>query len=299
MSHTAVRPALLSIILGASLLAAVPGEAGQRPTPAGGKAGAEQTQPAQVTLARDNADAEQTRRAFSEVLGKYPPSLGRVLKLDSTLMSNQDYLATYPELAAFLSEHPQVAHNPGYFLEQVTVDGGYANDPRWRERQDFHNMVGNFIAFLVFIVVTGVLIWLIRLFVDHRRWNRLQKIQTDVHTKLLDRFSSNEDLLAYIQTPAGRRFLESAPIPLHDESRPLGAPFSRILWSVQAGIVLAIAGIGVLFVSANFTDEASQFFFVVGTVTLALGGGFIVSAIAAYVLSQRLGLLEKPSSDHA
>lgn len=299
MSHTAVRPALLSIILGASLLAAVPGEAGQRPTPAGGKAVAEQAQPAQVTLARDNADAEQTRRAFSEVLGKYPPSLGRVLKLDSTLMSNQDYLATYPELAAFLSEHPQVAHNPGYFLEQVTVDGGYANDPRWRERQDFHNMVGNFIAFLVFIVVTGVLIWLIRLFVDHRRWNRLQKIQTDVHTKLLDRFSSNEDLLAYIQTPAGRRFLESAPIPLHDESRPLGAPFSRILWSVQAGIVLAIAGIGVLFVSANFTDEASQFFFVVGTVTLALGGGFIVSAIAAYVLSQRLGLLEKPSSDHA
>ena len=299
MSHTAVRPALLSVVLGASLLAAVPGEAGQRPAPAGGKAVAEQAQPAQVPLARDSADAEQTRRAFSEVLGKYPPSLGRVLKLDSTLMSNQDYLATYPELAGFLAEHPQVAHNPGYFLEQIAVDNSYANDPRWRQRQDFHNMVGNFIAFLVFIVVTGVLVWLIRLFVDHRRWNRLQKIQTDVHTKLLDRFSSNEDLLAYIQTPAGRRFLESAPIPLHDESRPLGAPFSRILWSVQAGIVLAIAGIGVLFVSANFTDEASQFFFVVGTVTLALGGGFIVSAIAAYVLSQRLGLLEKPSSDHA
>ena len=47
----------------------------------------------------------------------------------------------------------------------------------------------------------------------HRRWSRLSKIQTDVHNKLLDRFTSNEDLLAYIQTPVGRKFLESAPIP--------------------------------------------------------------------------------------
>jgi hypothetical protein len=68
---------------------------------------------------------------------------------------------------------------------------------------------------------------------------------------------------------------------------------------VQAGIVLAIGGLGVLFVSSRFSEEPAQFFFVVGMITLALGGGFIVSAIAAYALSQRLGLLDKPSSDHA
>ena len=43
-------------------------------------------------------------------------------------------------------------------------------------------------------------------------------MQYQVHNKLLDRFTSNEDLLAYVQTPAGRRFLESAPIPLQDEA---------------------------------------------------------------------------------
>ncbi len=301
MSQTAFRPGVLSAILVATLSIAVPGEASQRPSsPSSGQEPvAEQGQAAPAPVYIDNADAEQTRRDFTDVLGKYPPSLARVLKLDPTLMTNQAYLAPYPGLAAFLAQHPEVAHNPGFFLERISAGGGYNSDPRSQGQQDFMSLVGDFTAFLVFIVVTGVLVWLIRLFVDHRRWNRLSKIQTDVHTKLLDRFSSNEDLLAYIQTPAGRRFLESAPIPLHDESRPLGAPFARILWSVQAGIVLAIAGVGVLFVSSQFVDEPSQFFFVVGVVTLALGAGFIVSAVAAYALSQRLGLLEKPAADHA
>ena len=100
--------------------------------------------------------------------------------------------------------------------------------------------------------------------VTHRRWNRLSKVQYEVHNKLLDRFTSNEDLLAYVQTPAGRRFLESAPIPMQDEAPMLSAPFSRILWSVQAGIVLTIAGIGLLYVSSRFIDEPAQFFMVIG-----------------------------------
>ena len=302
MSHTAVRPGVLAVVLAATLSIALPGEAAQRAsTPSSGRQpSAEQGQPAPAPFVSDDADAEQTRQKLNELLERYPPSLGRVLKLDPTLMTNQAYLAPYPALSGFLAQHPDVAHNPGYFLERISVGtNSYTSDPRSMASQRFYNLVGNFVAFLVFLVVTGVLIWLIRLFLDHRRWNRLSKIQTEVHTKLLDRFSSNEDLLAYIQTPPGRRFLESAPIPLHDESRPLGAPFSRILWSVQAGIVLAIGGMGVLFVSSRFVDEPAQFFFVVGVVTLALGGGFIASAAAAYALSRRLGLFEKSVSDHA
>ena len=37
------------------------------------------------------------------------------------------------------------------------------------------------------------------------------KIQTDAHTKIVDRLASNEDLLAYMQSPAGQRFLTSSP----------------------------------------------------------------------------------------
>ena len=302
MSHTAFHSGVLASVVAATLLLAVPANAAQRASTssAGRQPSVEQGQPAPAPFVSDDANAEQTRQKLNELLERYPPSLGRVLKLDPTLMTDQAYLARYPALASFFAQHPEVAHNPAYFLERVSVGmGGYSNDPRAQERQEFSNLVGGFVAFLVFLVVTGVIVWLIRMVADHRRWNRLSKVQFEVHNKLLDRFQNNEDLLAYIQTPAGKRFLESAPIPLHDESRPLGAPLSRILWSVQAGIVLALAGVGLLFVSAQFKDEPSQFFFVVGTVTLALGAGFILSAVAAYALSRRLGLFDKPASEHA
>jgi hypothetical protein len=225
-----------------------------------------------------------------------------VLKLDPSLLSDQRYLAPYPALASFLAQHPEVAHNPGYFLDRIDGNarfGAVSNDPQAERRREMSNMIGNFGSFLVFLVITGVLVWLIQLVLTNRRWNRLSKVQFEVHNKLLDRFTSNDDLLAYIQTPAGRKFLESAPIPVQDGSPSMAAPFSRILWSVQAGIVLAIAGLGVLFVSTRFIEEAAQFFMVIGTVTLALGVGFIVSAVGAYTLSRRLGLLDRTAADHA
>jgi hypothetical protein len=123
-------------------------------------------------------------------------------------------------------------------------------------------------------------------------------VQYEVHSKLLDRFTANEDLLAYMQTPAGRRFLESAPIQLPDEPRSMGAPFSRILWSVQAGVVLLLTGVGLLYVSSTFIDEPAQLFMVLGVVALSLGGGFVVSAGAAYILSRKLGLLDPAPADH-
>ncbi len=47
---------------------------------------------------------------------QYPPSLRQVLELDTTLLTNHDYLTLYPGLNDFLSQHPEVAHNPTYFV---------------------------------------------------------------------------------------------------------------------------------------------------------------------------------------
>jgi hypothetical protein len=116
------------------------------------------------------------------------------------------------------------------------------------------------------------------------------KIQTDAHTKLLDRFTSNEDLLAYMQTPAGRRFFESAPIPV-ESPRALNAPIGRILWSAQVGTVLTLAGLGLELVAARAIEDIAQPLSAVGVVVIALGLGFCVSAFMAYVLSKRLGLI--------
>src|SRR5690349_20287340 len=60
-------------------------------------------------------DASQVRDALQRLLQQYPPSLGQVLRLDPSLLTNPQYLAPYPNLSAFLMQHPEVAHNPIYF----------------------------------------------------------------------------------------------------------------------------------------------------------------------------------------
>jgi hypothetical protein len=243
--------------------------------------------------------AEQTRQDLERILEKYAPAVGRVLKLDPSLMNNPSYLAPYPALSAFIAQHPEVAHNPGYFLENVNTPYQSYNDPRSRRRQEMYGLLAGVAAFMAFLVVVGLIVWFIRMLITTRRWNKLSRVQYEVHSKLLDRFTSNEDLLAYMQTTAGRRFLESAPIQLPEEPRSMAAPFSRILWSVQAGVVLLLTGVGLLYVSGTFIDEPAELFRVLGVVTLALGGGFVVSAAAAYFLSRKLGLLDPAPVDHA
>jgi hypothetical protein len=152
-------------------------------------------------------------------------------------------------------------------------------------------MQGAFIL-SIFLIFIGVLAWLIRTLIDYRRWLRLSRVQTETHTKLLDRLTSNDDLLAYMQSTAGRRFLELAPISLDAASRPLGAPLNRILWSVQAGVVLALGGIGLLVVSRRTVPEVAGPVMAVGILAIAVGAGFAVSAVVAWLLSRRLGLLE-------
>jgi hypothetical protein len=302
MTHT-VRQGFVRVLAAAAVFALTwPLAAAQRPTsPSSGRQasqGVGQAESAPLVI-RDDGRADETRDQLDRIFEKYPPAVGRVLKLDPTLMSNPAYLAPYPQLATFIGQHPEIAHNPGYFLQNVNLSNDYYMDPKRREREEMLAVLAGVAGFIAFLIITGVIVWLIRMIVTSRRWNKLSKVQYDVHSKLLERFSTNEDLLAYMQTPSGRRFLESAPIRLPDEPRSMTAPFSRILWSVQAGIVLVLAGIGLLYVSGTFIDEPAQFFMVIGVVTLSLGGGFIVSAIAAYGLSRKLGLLDPAPVDHA
>src|SRR5262245_56659627 len=268
-----------------------PASSARRATPVSGQAAS--------TPGSPDVTAEQTRQDLERILERYPPAVGRVLKLDPSLMGNPAYLGPYPALATFIAQHQDVVHNPAYFLENVNSPNPYYNDPRWRQRQEMNGLLAGVAAFIAFLVTVGLVVWFVRMAVNTRRWNKLSRVQYEVHSKLLDRFTSNEDLLAYMQTPAGRRFLESAPIQLPDEPRSMAAPFSRILWSVQAGVVLLLTGIGLLYVGSTVIGEPAQLFQVLGVIALALGGGFIMSAVAAYFLSRKLGLLDAAPADHA
>jgi hypothetical protein len=193
----------------------------------------------------NDPNAEQTRQELQELFRQYPPSLRQVLALDPSLLTSDTYLATYPQLVAFLGQHPEVPRNPAYFLGSpgVRLDFG---DPQQRSLEIWEEVMTGLSVFSVFVTVSVFLGWLLKSFIDYRRWMHVSRVQTEAHNKLLDRLTGHEELLAYIQTPAGRRFLESAPV-LDAGPRPTNAPINRVLWSAQIGMVLAFAGVGLIF----------------------------------------------------
>ena len=239
--------------------------------------------------------ARDTRERLRELLDGYPPTVAQVLRLDPTLLTRPDYLTTYPRLAAFLAQHPEVPHNPAFFLGELRFV-----DYRSGVLDVVKGTLGGIAGLIVFSTVVGLLVWVIRSVINYRSWLRATKIQTDAHTKIFDRLASNEDLMAYVQSPAGQRFLTSASLTVDVLPRTVGAPIGRILWSMQAGVVVALAGAGLWIAKASVVEEVAQVLHLVAVLAMAVGIGFIVSALLAYALSHRLGLLDPPPrSSHA
>ncbi len=286
MVRSLVRRAVAPVFVGAVVLVALPAAAQTTGTPA------------QVER-QANQNAADTRRAFYEVLDTYPPSLGRVLRLDPGLMSNQAYLASYPSLAAFIAQNPDVPRNPDFYLERYRSARAYnePEDVRTATLRVWRDAIGFVGPFAVFCVVLFTLYSLIKYIVEYRRWARVSKVNAEVHNKILDRFGSNEELLAYVDSPAGRRFLDATPItPTPSGGSAVGAPYARILLSVQVGVLLVALGIGFLFVSGRAIEEVQPLLSSLAALSFCLGVGSIISGGASYLLSRKLGLLNETAA---
>lgn len=251
--------------------------------------------PAGASAIAMTKDARETREEFEGLLRRLPPSVGRVLRTDPSLMRNGPYLATYPALAAFLQQHPEVGANPGYYLENVNItfwNPPAPPNPRSDAIHLWRNLIETVAVFTGFVIVTACVLWLIRTALNHRRWLRTFRTQTELQSKMVDRFSNSEELIAYLQSSAGRWTMEPEPAapPVSKVMLP-GTPFNRVLWSVQAGLVVSAVAVGLLFVSYRVVEEVAEVFYAVGVLLLAMGIGFVLSAAASYILSQRLGVL--------
>src|SRR5437764_7447540 len=196
----------------------------------------------------DDQGANQTRDRLRRLLDQYPPTVRDVLRLDPSLLSRPEYLATYPALAAFLAQHPEVAHNPTFFVGDAS---GVRNnqgppDSRVEAMRGWRNFVEMVPVVAIVFIITSALAGLIRTGVEQRRWQRAVRLNMDLQNKLIDRFSANNELLAYMQSPVGRGLadLQTPAGSLGMAARAMDAPLNRIFWSLQAGIVLVAAGIG-------------------------------------------------------
>lgn len=256
-----------------------------------GGVSAQQPPPATGTTAESSATTALTsheiRNQFSSLLSQSPSELATILVLDPTLLSNEAYLAGYPELARFVAAHPEVRRNPRFYLSAFRVPG--------ESGRMLENLVEMLAIALVISLIAFAFFWLVRTIIEQRRWSRLSHIQTEVHNKILDRFGSSEELLQYIKSPAGTKFLESAPIPLHAAQAPSNPSLSRVMWSVQIGMIVAAGALGMLIVSRQLEKDAASGLFAIGVIALAVGAGFIGSAVVSIFLSRRLGLWQPPN----
>jgi len=199
-------------------------------------------------------------------------------------ISDPNYLHEHPELQAFLETHPLVKADPRAFLSR--------GDWRYQShRSDLDDLFSYLFPSSVFVCFLLAFLWGLRTLLETRRWNRSFKMHEDVHTKLIEKFASGQDFNAYLQSDAGRRLLEWTPPVTDTTSRGLPNPLGRIFWSLQAGLVLLLVGLGLLLLRDQMAASALPPLLVFGTLGVTLGIGFILSALASYGLTKHLGLI--------
>ena len=201
-----------------------------------------------------------------------------------------------------MQAHPEIAQNPDFYLFN-NLHGEHEQLSETLERKLWpamadvspsgmdRELLSDGIPFLVFLCILGALLWLTHVLLENRRWNRIFKLQTDVHGRLIERFGTSQEVLTYMSTDAGKRFLEATPIAVGFERQaPVPSPVARVLTPLQIGVVMTLLGVGLLALRHS-VPEGGTALLVIGTVVLMPGLGFISSAGITWLLARHLGLM--------
>jgi hypothetical protein len=162
-------------------------------------------------------------------------------------------------------------------------------------------IVDKMIPMVIVIAIFTALVLITRFFVESRRWGRTFKMQSEVHSRLIDKFTTSQELAAYMETEAGKRFLEAAPISTGAGAGPyVPNVVARVLTPLQIGFVMVLLGIGFLLLRHVGDQDTAESMMITGTVMLMPGIGFILSAAATWAVAHRLGLMpDNPRLDNS
>ncbi|HTS38549.1 MAG TPA: hypothetical protein VMH04_22935 [Candidatus Solibacter sp.] len=266
---------------------------------------------AQVQRTPTVAPQQMSQREVSELQDqllqflRVSPTLAEVVARDPSLLSNAEYVnRNNPELARFLQAHPEIAQNPDFYLFN-NLHGEHEPASQTLERKLWPELseqsqprspvtmelISDGIPFLVFVGILLALLWLTQVLLENRRWNRIFNLQSDVHGKLIEKFGTSQEVLTYMSTESGKKFLEATPIAAGMERKtPVPSTVARVLTPLQIGVVLTLLGSGLIALRHSVPDGEAALR-VIGTVVLMPGVGFIISAGIAYVLGKHLGLM--------
>lgn len=271
---------------------------------ANGAAQAAKPTPPRANAASAQANSKDVAALQDQLLEllRLSPTLAEVVARDPSLLGNQEYVGrNNPELAAFLRDHTEIAQNPDFYLfNNLHSEGEQPSETLerklWpqiapRNSNVESELLSDGIPFLVFLCILGALLWLTHVLLENRRWNRIFKLQTDVHGKLIERFGTSQEVLTYMGTEAGKRFLEATPIAVgFERQEPMPSPVARVLTPLQIGVVMTLLGLGLILVRRSVPDADAPLL-VLGTIVLTPGLGFIISAAITWGLARRLGLM--------
>jgi hypothetical protein len=248
---------------------------------------------------RVEEDIQPTREQLIRLL-RMTPKLTSVVARDPSLLANEQYVAANnPALAEFLHQHPEITRNPEFYLfanlggDRPGRDVRFEREvwPEFNERYHESFLKGtDVLVFLVFLCLLGSLLWLIRIFLETRRWNRIFTHQGEAQNKLLDKFAGSQELLTYLQSEPGKRLWEPGAAAVGSGAIFPKSPAVPAIAPFQFGIVFVMLGIGFLrLASQGIADTAPLTIF--GVLALMLGIGLILSAVASWVMAKHFGLL--------
>ncbi|MCP4218986.1 MAG: hypothetical protein GY765_30410 [bacterium] len=128
-------------------------------------------------------------------------------------------------------------------------------------------------------VVFGFFAWLFKLYFDGKKY----RLKTDIHHKVVDKFSEGSQLTDFFQGESGAGFLKSLSVPSLK-------PKEQLLASIAKGIVIIFLGLSFLMLGMMYGED-SRVFYSLGLITLIPGIGFIVSSLVSIKLSKKWGIL--------
>ena len=128
-------------------------------------------------------------------------------------------------------------------------------------------MEGIVVPFMFFGFV-GFVVWTA---ISHH--TRRATLRADLQKQLLERFSTGQELAAFLETEAGREFLSNS-----EDTRPR----HRWLGMAQGAIVVIFLGVGFL-----ATSSGDGYMLMPGTILLAIGLGLLAAAGLAWYVERK------------
>jgi hypothetical protein len=131
------------------------------------------------------------------------------------------------------------------------------------------------ICFIVWVVFSSI------------RRTVIAKTKASLQEKVLQRIDSSDALASLAANESGRRFLESITV----EENKVSSPYARILFGIQAGLVLLCFGIAMVVLSHHVNTDGNPGLIIIGIGAIGLGLGFLTASAASLLVSRKLGLI--------